>query len=485
VLAQTFAVKVNDEGTQYSMSCNPEVTLDLLPLIEKRKAQGEKIMVVGQVNQQLPFIGNHALVDENRVDLLIDDDTCYSDLFSMPNMPVNMLEHFIGFNASLLVKDGGTLQIGIGALGDALTHALIIRDTFNDDYQEAFKALSFPQEQAALIEHEGGSERFEQGLYGCTEMFTNGILHLLQRKIIRREVIDKEGRNIVLHAGFFLGPLSMYESLKNLDEESLSKIDMLNISFVNALYGNEALKREQRRDARFVNSAFSATLLGAGIADQLEDGRVLSGVGGQYNFVAQAHELEGARSIIMLRATRESGGEISSNIVWSYGHNTIPRHLRDIFVTEYGIADLRGQSDSECIKRMLNICDSRFQLGLMDQAKQAGKLEKDYRIPDMHRNNRPENLQKVFDLMQVKGHFSDFPLGSDFDEVEKDLIKALSWLKSHVKPAGFLDIARHLVVSDNEEKKFQPHLKRMNLDEPATLKERLFRQLVLAALTSS
>ena len=74
----------------------------------------------------------------------------------------------------------------------------------------------------------------------------------------------------------------------------------------------------------------------------LEDGRVVSGVGGQYNFVAQGHALHDARSILILRSWRESGGEVSSNIVWEYGHCTIPRHLRDIVITEYGIADLRG-----------------------------------------------------------------------------------------------------------------------------------------------
>ncbi|WP_371358526.1 acetyl-CoA hydrolase/transferase C-terminal domain-containing protein, partial [Salmonella sp. E393-2] len=103
--------------------------------------------------------------------------------------------------------------------------------------------------------------------------------------------------------------------------------------------------------------AFTVTLLGAGVADQLEDGRVLSGVGGQYNFVAQAHELEGARSILMLRSWRESGGEVSSNIVWQYAHTTIPRHLRDMVVTEYGIADLRGKNDAEVIAALLAIAD--------------------------------------------------------------------------------------------------------------------------------
>lgn len=156
--------------------------------------------------------------------------------------------------------------------------------------------------------------------------------------------------------------------------------NMTRISYINELYGQEELKRLQRLDARFINSAIMVTLLGAGVADQLEDGRVLSGVGGQYNFVAQGHALEGARSILILRSWRESAGEVSSNIVWEYGHCTIPRHLRDIVITEYGIADLRGQTDAKVIEALLNITDSRFQHDLIEQAQKAGKLPKDFQL---------------------------------------------------------------------------------------------------------
>ena len=160
------------------------------------------------------------------------------------------------------------------------------------------------------------------------------------------------------------------------------------------------------------------TLLGAGVADQLEDGRVLSGVGGQYNFVAQAHELEGARSILMLRSWRESGGEVSSNIVWQYAHTTIPRHLRDMVVTEYGIADLRGKNDAEVIAALLAIADSRFQQALAEQAQSAGKLPKDFVLPERYRNNTPERLQAC--TRPTQRRCRSFP-GSDFDEVEQDL----------------------------------------------------------------
>src|SRR5438067_12863894 len=119
---------------------------------------------------------------------------------------------------------------------------------------------------------------------------------------------------------------------------------MTGISDVNELYGEEGLKRLQRKAARFVNTGLIASLAGAVASDGLEDGRVLSGVGGQYNFVAMAHALEDGRSILMIRSTKEEDGRLHSNVRWNYGHVTIPRHLRDIVVTEYGIADLRGRS---------------------------------------------------------------------------------------------------------------------------------------------
>ena len=128
---------------------------------------------------------------------------------------------------------------------------------------------------------------------------------------------------------------------------------MMPVSFTNQLYGDEVAKRRARVDARFVNNAMMATLMGAAVSDGLENGQVVSGVGGQYNFVAQAFALQGARSILALEATRQAGAKAQSNIRWNYGHETIPRHLRDVFVTEYGVADVRGKSDAETIAAML------------------------------------------------------------------------------------------------------------------------------------
>src|SRR5258708_37606973 len=113
------------------------------------------------------------------------------------------------------------------------------------------------------------------------------------------------------------------------------------VSGVNDLFGEENLARRQRHDARFINICMMMTLFGAAVSDALEDGRVVSGGGGQYNFVAMAHELERARSILLLHATRAARGGGESKIVFNYGHAPIPRHLRDIVITEDGIPDLR------------------------------------------------------------------------------------------------------------------------------------------------
>jgi acyl-CoA hydrolase len=197
-----------------------------------------------------------------------------------------------------------------------------------------------------------------------------------------------------------------------LPDADLADISMTAVSFVNQLYGDEALKRAQRSKARFINSALMATALGAIVSDGLADGR-RECVGGQYTFVAQAHELEGARSIIALDATRASKGRTTSSIVWNYGHTTIPRHLRDIVVTEYGVADLRAKSDRDVVAAVLDITDSRFQSSLLAEAKHAGKIEKSYRIPDASRSNIPARIEAALSPARSQGLLPDFPLGTE------------------------------------------------------------------------
>jgi acyl-CoA hydrolase len=289
----------------------------------------------------------------------------------------------------------------------------------------------------------------------------------------------------VLHGAFFLGPQSFYRALRDMTPDQIARIGMMPVSFTNELYGDELAKRRARVDARFVNNAMMATLMGAVISDGLEDGQVVSGVGGQYNFVAQAFALEGARSILTLEATRPAGSGMQSNIRWSYGHETIPRHLRDVIVTEYGVADLRGKSDAEVIAAMLAVTDSRFQDGLMRQAKDAGKLAKNFEIPRAYCDNRPQRIADALKPAREAGLLPTFPFGSDFTEVEQRLIPALQVLQDAQRTprrlAGLLwqGLTRTPDAFDAE------CLLRLGLDKPTTWPERVYRALVSAALARS
>ncbi len=460
-----------------SLACNPDITLDLLPMIAKRRAAGETILMLGQVHAELPYMPGDAELAAQDFDLLIDTPE-QRRLFCTPNMPVTLQDHCIGLYASTLVRDGGTLQIGIGAMGDAVAAALLARQDDNDAYRALLEDLDL-NPWKTLIEREGGMDAFAQGLYGCSEMFVNGLLALAEAGVVRRPA-DEQG--VLVHGGFFLGTADFYQRLRQMPLEQRKRFAMTAISFINELYGDEALKRRQRRDARFVNTVFGMTLLGAGVADQLEDGRVLSGVGGQYNFVAQGHALEGGRSILLLRSWREAGGEVTSNVFWQYGHCTIPRHLRDIVITEYGIADLRGQTDSEVIARLLAISDSRFQKPLMEQAKKAGKLARDFELPARFADNTPEHLEAI--KARHVGLFPEYPLGSDFTPEEQDLLRALNWLKSKFKLSEVLELGK-AALDAPEPQAYPAHLVRMGLSEPQGLKEELYQRLLLAGLQAA
>jgi hypothetical protein len=224
------------------------------------------------------------------------------------------------------------------------------------------------------------------------------------------------------------------------------------------------------------------TLDGAAVSDGLADKRVVSGVGGQHDFVSMAHRLPGARSVICVPSTRIAGGKTTSNIVFGYEHVTVPRHLRDVVVTEYGAAELRGASDRDVMVRLLGITDARFQEQLLAAAKAAGKVEANYRLPDAYRRNTPDQLAERFSS-GGGAKLPHFPLGSDFDATEARLAVALVFLKAHAGSRWAL--VRLLVTAPKATTGHEAALERMRLSRPANLAERFHRRLLLAALAES
>jgi acyl-CoA hydrolase len=560
--AQAVAVRREPDGRRrYSLSCNADLTQDL---VEQCRAAGRPLLAVAVVNEQLPFMPGTAEVDEDFFDLVIDAPEGHHALFAPPNAAISWADYAIGLHAASLVPDGGTLQIGIGSLGDAIARALLLRDRQNADFRSIVAAL---EPAAPGLARELAP--FPRGLYGCSEMFVNGMLQLLEAGLIRRRVypdlalqtLANEGRlteqpslavvqalnehdaisltltaaelarwqrlglfsdevvldgergerlrcgelhcandinlipadmlgeqwrgSVLMHGGFFIGPRDFYRRLREMPAERLADIAMTRIGFINELYGtqgaSEALKRAQRVGARFINTAMKMTLLGAASSDATAEGQVVSGVGGQYNFVAQAHALPDARSVLLLRATHDNAAGLRSNLVWSHANCTIPRHLRDLVVTEYGVADLRGASDSECVQRMLCIADSRFQEGLLREAVAQGKLAADWQLPDAARQNTPERLRELLRPWRNAGALPDFPFGTDLDADELVIVRSLKKLKHASRnPVELVSLVLRSLGPQRPVP--EAYLERLGLNDARSFKDLFIRRLFAANL---
>lgn len=484
------------DGRRLSLSCNTDLTFDTVDAVTARGLP--RPLLIAEVDPELPWLDGSACVDADWFDAIVTPPGPHPKLFGLPRQPVNDVDYAIGFHASTLVVDGGTLQIGIGALADALCHALVLRHTDNAGYRAVLRALGAPASEDPTL------GPFVQGLFGSSEMINEGFRRLVETGVIRRRVVDDaaamrrinagaasahdlallEQQGQFLHGAFYLGSPEFYEWLRNLAPDVRRAIGMKRVGEVNDLLGgDEGLQRLQRRDARFFNTCMMATALGAAVSDALEDGRVVSGVGGQYNFVAMSHALPDARSALLLRASRESGGTVTSNVVWNYGHTTIPRHLRDVYISEYGIADIHGRADEDCVMAMVGIADARFQQGLIDSAKRSGKLRADFTLPARAARNTPEVLHKALAPFHRNGALPDYPLGSDFTPVEQRVVKALGWLKAHTGTRG--DKLRTVLQALGSHPIDSEALQRMDLASPRGLGERLEARLLSLALSQT
>jgi len=559
VIAQAVAQQGSGDDWALSVGSNPDVVFEV---VERLALAGQPLLKVAVVNDQMPFMPNGAQVAPGFFDIVVTDPAGTHALFAPPNGKVSTADYAIGLHASSLVADGGTLQIGIGSLGDAIAQALIVRERHNASYQAILRSLT----PDGLAGRETG--RFEQGVYGCSEMFVNGFLKLIEAGIVRREVyadvalqqalnlgaipaetvtpqtlqallqagrigpvlspadlrflihfgifkpgVQIEGphllcdglrapnrldddqtlaavcttclgtrlqHGIVMTGGFFLGPNDFYQRLRSMPPQELARIDMTRIDVINQLYGEHAgdaqLRRAQRVKARFMNTTMKVTLLGAAASDALEDGAVVSGVGGQYNFVAMAHALRDARSVLMLRATHDNADGLHSSIVWNYGHVTIPRHLRDIVITEYGVADLRGQVDSEVVQRLIAIADSRFQPELIRQAQAHGKLAANYQLPERYRHNLPQALDDKLHPWSQAGVLPAFPFGTDLTADELHIVTALKRMKRATEhPVELVQMVVRSLWAGREAP--QAYLERLGLDEATSFKSQFIRRL--------
>jgi len=552
------------------MGCNTDIDVTANLFLNQGKAEGKKMVLIGEVNENLPFMYGDAVYEAEKFDVFLKGPEFNYKLFCAPKDAVTIKDYMIGLNISTLVRDGGTLQVGIGALGDAIVAGLDMRHSHNDLYNEVVKKAGLTDRYSDLIKEHGGTGTFDEGLYGSSEMFVDAFLQLYNKGILKRKVYDniaiqklvdekklsennipsnilellyekdgihlrlrekdlnmlveygilKEGLTFkddfiydgdkkydadihnknnldelkkllgkklkngqVILGGFFLGPESFYKELLEMSEEDRSQFGMSGVEKVNQLYGDAELRALQRKRGSFVNSGMIATLNGSIVSDQLEDGRIVSGIGGQFNFVTMAHAIPDGKLIMAVRSTRGAGKNLRSNIVFSYGHCSIPKYWRDIVVTEYGIAHIRGLSEEQIAQEMIKIADSRFQQELIDIAKKRGKLKPDYVLPEEYRNNYPEKVDAFIKGYQAQGLFKQFPFGTDFTPEEAVLGGALKGLVAYknAKPANTIFKLLTEMLKPVPEKA-APYLKRMDLENPANFGERFQQKTVITAL---
>jgi len=477
VLVQMVARK----GERYSLSCNPDLTLDVVDLYKK---VGRKLMVVGVVHPDLPFCAEDAEVGADFFDVLVESPSeMKHKLFALPRQPIGDADFMIGLHASLIIEDGGTLQIGIGSLSDALVYCTLLRHKNNEAYraivEKLLRARPVPKHHERFF-----LEPFKTGLYGTSEMVTDGFMHLRRGGILKREIFDQDDKKRrYLHGAFYLGSNEFYEWLRERDREGDTGFAMTRVSKVNDLYDpNELAIRRQRVKARFFNTCMNVTLLGGAASDTTEDGQVVSGVGGQYNFVAMSHELPDSYSALMLRSTRHAEEGLVSNFVWGQGQQTIPRHLRDVVISEFGVAFLKNRSDEDVVKALLCVAGEPFQEGLRNHATRNSKLSAKWVMPEWCGENSEHWPSEFLREFKVQGLFPSFPFGSDFTTEEERLAIALLRLKAASRSAGGIATTMWRGLMHKSSATDRTALTRMGYDKNLSVKDRFYRRLLLGVL---
>ena len=268
-------------------------------------------VVIAEVNDQMPFIGGDNLIHLSEINHLIEVSV---PLTEVKQPPVGETEKVIGGLCASLIQDGATLQLGIGAIPDAVLMNL--------------------------------EDRKDLGIH--TEMFTDGVMHLMQKGVIN-------GRAKTLHPGkvvsaFIMGSKELYAFLNNNPDVELYPVSYTNDPFV--------IGENYRMVS--INSCIEIDLLGQVNAEAVGM-RHFSGSGGQVDFLRGAKRSKEGLSIIAMPATAKDGA--LSRIVPLLGTGapvTTGRNDVDYVVTEYGIAKLRGKTATERALALIEIAAPQF-----------------------------------------------------------------------------------------------------------------------------
>lgn len=298
--------------------------LGLGPCIAYAAAAARKARrVVVEVNERCPRIPGDAALHISEVDAVVEHT---EPLFAVPRRPSRPADEKIGRAIADEIPDGATLQLGVGALPDALTTCL-------------------------------GGHR-DLGIH--TELFTPGMQGLIEQGVVtgRRKTLLPQ-RHVFTLA---LGDARLYEFL-----DGNAALEGRPCSFTN----DPVVIAENDRMIS-VNSILEVDLYGQVNAEFL-DGHEFSGVGGQHDFVSGAYRSKGGKSFLAFHATAHEG-RISRVVPQLTNVVTDPRMDVQYLVTEHGLVNLKGRTTRERAELIVSIADPRFRDELLREAKQRRLL---------------------------------------------------------------------------------------------------------------
>lgn len=279
-------------------------------------AQAAKL-VIAQVNKNMPYTYGNGIHLKD-IDFIVEKD---EPLIELPPPKIGETERKIGEYVASLIHDGDTLQLGIGAIPDAV--------------------LSFLGEKKNLGIH--------------SEMFSDGVVDLARKGVITNTKKTINPGKFV--SCFLMGTRKLYDFVDHNEDVLIEAVDYTNDPFVVAKIDNIIS----------INSAIQVDLMGQTNSEMIGN-RQFSGVGGQVDFVRGASRAKGGKAIIAMPATAAKG-KISKIVPLLDEGSAVTTSRNDIdyVVTEFGIASLKGKTLRQRAKSLIEIADPRFKPSLITE----------------------------------------------------------------------------------------------------------------------
>ena len=268
-------------------------------------------LVIAQINKYMPRTLGDSFIHVSDIDIIVEFD---APLIELSPPKITEVEKAIGENCAKLIKDGDCLQLGIGAIPDAV--------------------LLFLKEKKNLSIH--------------SEMFSDGVVELVEAGVINNSAKNFHKGKMV--ATFLMGTQRLYDFVNNNPAVAMYPVT----------YTNDPLIAGQNDNLVSINSCVQVDLLGQ-VCSEMVGTTQISAVGGQVDFVRAAAISKGGRSIIAMASTA-GGGEISKIVpVLDEGAAvTTSRNDVEYIVTEYGIANLKYHTVRERARMLIDIAHPKF-----------------------------------------------------------------------------------------------------------------------------